>query len=111
MARALEQVAKGRRRETAELFAAEIARQADPEAAERTLALVTSGRAWDAMRDRSSGSAVKGAREQMGKMVRVWPLIRKPQRRFARLPRQHYGFARFVPQSWGDRPVGRAAGF
>ncbi|MGO8992954.1 MAG: TetR/AcrR family transcriptional regulator [Polyangiaceae bacterium] len=69
VARALEQVAKGRRRETAELFAAEIARQGDPDGAERTLALVTSGRAWDAMRA-ELGLGVKGAREQMGKMVR-----------------------------------------
>jgi AcrR family transcriptional regulator len=69
VARALERVAKGRRRETAEIFAAEIALQADPEAVERTLALVTSGRAWDAMRI-ELGLAVKGAKEQMGTMVR-----------------------------------------
>jgi TetR/AcrR family transcriptional regulator of autoinduction and epiphytic fitness len=69
VARALERVAKERRRETAEIFAVEIARAADPESAERTLALVTSGRAWDAMRA-ELGLTVKGAKEQMGKMLR-----------------------------------------
>jgi AcrR family transcriptional regulator len=69
VARALEVVAKGRRKETAEIFAEEIARQPDAEGTERTLALVTSGRAWDAMRG-ELGLGVKGAREQLAKMVR-----------------------------------------
>jgi TetR/AcrR family transcriptional regulator, regulator of autoinduction and epiphytic fitness len=69
VARTLEGVAKGRRKETAELFASEIARQEDAEGAERTLALVTSGRAWDAMRG-ELGLGVKAARDQMAKMIR-----------------------------------------
>jgi TetR/AcrR family transcriptional regulator of autoinduction and epiphytic fitness len=69
VARALETVAKGRRKETAETFAEEIARQPDAMAAERTLALVTSGRAWDAMRA-ELGLGVKGARDQLATMVR-----------------------------------------
>jgi AcrR family transcriptional regulator len=68
VAKALERAAKDRRKETAALFAAEIAQQADPEATERALALVTSGRAWDAMRG-ELGLGVKAAREQMRTMI------------------------------------------
>ena len=70
VARALERVAKERRAETARTFAGEIAAAPDPETTERTLALVTSGRAWDAMRS-ELGLGAKGAREQLVKMIRA----------------------------------------
>jgi AcrR family transcriptional regulator len=54
---------------TARTFAKELAAAKDPETAERTLALVTSGRAWDAMRG-ELGLGVKAAREQLGRMIR-----------------------------------------
>jgi len=70
VARALEHVAKERRAETARTFAGEIAAAVDPETTERTLALVTSGRAWDAMRS-ELGLSAKGARAQLAKMIRA----------------------------------------
>jgi polyhydroxybutyrate depolymerase len=69
VAKALERVAKERRAETARTFADEIARAVNPEATERTLALVTSGRAWDAMRG-ELGMSAKAAREQLSTMIR-----------------------------------------
>jgi AcrR family transcriptional regulator len=68
VAKAVGVAAKERRKESAALFAEEVARQADPEAAERMLALVTSGRAWDAMRS-ELGLGLKAAREQLKRMI------------------------------------------
>jgi AcrR family transcriptional regulator len=70
VARALDDAARERRRESARVFAAEIAACADPEAAERAVALVTSGRAWDAMRG-EMGLGLRAAREQLGYLLRV----------------------------------------
>jgi AcrR family transcriptional regulator len=70
VARALERAAKERREETATLFAREIAASPDPPAVERGVALMTSGRAWDALRG-EMGLSPKGAREQMGYLVRL----------------------------------------
>jgi AcrR family transcriptional regulator len=69
VAKALERVARERRAETARTFAKELAVVKDPETTERTLALVTSGRAWDAMRG-ELGLGAKAAREQLGRMIR-----------------------------------------
>lgn len=69
VAKALERVARERRAETARTFAKELAATKDPETAERTLALVTSGRAWDAMRV-ELGLSAKAAREQLVRMIR-----------------------------------------
>ena len=66
---ALEAAAKERRKETSGLFAAEIAASADPPAVERAVALVTSGRAWDAMRV-EMGLGARAAREQLVFMLR-----------------------------------------
>jgi AcrR family transcriptional regulator len=68
VARALERAAKERRAETSRLFAAELAAADDPQAAERTVALVTSGRAWDALRV-ELGLGVKAARDQLARML------------------------------------------
>jgi TetR/AcrR family transcriptional regulator of autoinduction and epiphytic fitness len=65
---ALLRVARQRRQESARLFAAEIARRADPLATERTVALVTSGRAWDALRE-DLGLSAKAAGEQLARML------------------------------------------
>jgi AcrR family transcriptional regulator len=70
VARTLERVAKERRAETARTFEREIAASKDPEATERTLALVTSGRAWDAMRS-ELGLGAKAAKEHLAKMIRA----------------------------------------
>jgi TetR/AcrR family transcriptional regulator of autoinduction and epiphytic fitness len=69
VAKALERVARERRAETARTFAKELAAAKDPETTERTLALVTSGRAWDAMRGELA-LGVKAAREQLVRMIR-----------------------------------------
>ncbi len=65
---ALARVARQRRQESARLFAAEIARSDDPTATERTVALVTSGRAWDALRD-DLGLSTKVATDQFARML------------------------------------------
>ena len=65
---ALARVARQRRQESARLFATEIARSDDPTATERTVALVTSGRAWDALRD-DLGLSTKVATEQVARML------------------------------------------
>ncbi len=70
VARTLERVAKERRAETARTFEREIAATKDPDATERTLALVTSGRAWDAMRS-ELGLGAKAAKDHVAKMIRV----------------------------------------
>jgi len=69
VAHALEEAAKERRKETSTVFAAEIAATEEPQAVERAVALVTSGRAWDALRV-EVGLGAKAAREQLGFMVR-----------------------------------------
>jgi AcrR family transcriptional regulator len=64
VAHALQKVAERRRTEGARVFAPEIAAASDPKAIERSVALVTSGRAWDALRV-ELGLGVKAARDQM----------------------------------------------
>ena len=64
---ALARVARQRRQESARLFATEIARCEDPSTTERTVALVTSGRAWDALRE-DLGMGTKAASEQVARM-------------------------------------------
>lgn len=66
---ALETVARRRREETASLFAPELAATRDPKGAERTVALLTSGRAWDALRVELRLTA-KAARAQLEQMLR-----------------------------------------
>lgn len=70
VARALDEAAKERRRETARVFAAEIAACPDPQTAERSIALLASGRAWDALRG-EMGLGLRAAREQLGYMLRA----------------------------------------
>jgi TetR/AcrR family transcriptional regulator of autoinduction and epiphytic fitness len=65
---ALSRVARQRRQESARLFAAEIARADDPRATEHTVALVTCGRAWDALRE-DLGMSKKAASEQIARML------------------------------------------
>jgi len=66
---ALQRAAERRRAEAARVFADEIARASDPKATERTVALVTSGRAWDALRtDMRLGQ--KAARDQLAMSLR-----------------------------------------
>jgi AcrR family transcriptional regulator len=61
---ALRRATDGRRAVSARLFAKEIAQAEDAEATERAVALVTSGRAWDALRvDLGLGTAT--ARQQL----------------------------------------------
>jgi len=69
VAHALEEAAKERRKETSKLFAAEIAATDDAPAVERTVALVSSGRAWDVLRGEMA-LGTKAAREQLAFMVR-----------------------------------------
>jgi TetR/AcrR family transcriptional regulator of autoinduction and epiphytic fitness len=69
VAHALQRVAERRRQEAARVFADEIARTRDPKATERTVALLTSGRAWDALRtDMRLGQ--KAARDQLAMSLR-----------------------------------------
>jgi hypothetical protein len=68
VAQALQRVAERRRAETARVFATEIAASVDPRATERSVALVTSGRAWDALRV-ELGLGVKAAREQLAAVL------------------------------------------
>jgi AcrR family transcriptional regulator len=70
VARALEKAARERRDETARVFARELAAARDPAAAERAVALATSGRAWDALRG-EMGLGVKAARDQMAFALRA----------------------------------------
>jgi AcrR family transcriptional regulator len=65
VAHALGEAAKERRKEASRVFAAEIAASHEAPAVERAVALVTSGRAWDALRV-EMGLGVKAAREQLG---------------------------------------------
>jgi TetR/AcrR family transcriptional regulator of autoinduction and epiphytic fitness len=69
VARALHVAAERRRTETARVFATEIAASADSRATERSLALVTSGRAWDALRT-ELGMGTKAARDQLVVLLR-----------------------------------------
>lgn len=69
VAHALQRAAERRRAEAARVFAAEIEKTADPKATERTVALITSGRAWDALRtDMRLGQ--KAARDQLALSLR-----------------------------------------
>ncbi|MDB5217767.1 MAG: TetR/AcrR family transcriptional regulator [Myxococcaceae bacterium] len=68
VANALARVARQRRQESARLFATEIARSDDPSATERTVALLTSGRAWDALRE-DLGMSTKKASDQVARML------------------------------------------
>lgn len=69
VAHALQRVAERRREEAARIFAAEIARAKDPKATERTVALLTSGRAWDALRTEMR-LGQKAARDQLALSLR-----------------------------------------
>jgi AcrR family transcriptional regulator len=66
---ALQRAAERRRTEAARVFAAEIARAGDPKATERTVALLTSGRAWDALRTEMR-LGQKAARDQLAMSLR-----------------------------------------
>ena len=70
VAKALARAAAERRAESAALFAVELARSDEPEAVERAVALVTSGRAWDALRG-EMGLSAKAARAQLSFMLRA----------------------------------------
>ncbi len=70
VAQALQRVAERRRAESARVFAAEIAATEDPRSTERSVALVTSGRAWDALRV-ELGLGTKAAREQMAAVLQA----------------------------------------
>lgn len=61
---ALRRATDGRRAVSARLFAREIAANQDPEATERAIALVSSGRAWDALRG-DLGLGTAAARQQL----------------------------------------------
>lgn len=74
VADALQRVAERRRAETARIFATEIARASDPKATELTVALITSGRAWDALRTEMR-LGQKAARDQLAMSLR-WALLR-----------------------------------
>ena len=69
VADAVRQAAAGRRVASARIFAREIAATTDPEATDRALSVVTSGRAWDSLR-RDMGLTVNAARQQLGFMLR-----------------------------------------
>lgn len=69
VAHALQRVAERRRAEAARVFAAEIGRASDPKATERTVALLTSGRAWDALRTEMR-LGQKAARDQLAMSLR-----------------------------------------
>jgi len=69
VARALHVASERRRAEAARVFAAEIAASPEPRATERSLALVTSGRAWDAVRT-ELGLGTKAARDQLVILLR-----------------------------------------
>lgn len=69
VAHALDVAAQERRAEVARIFAQEIAASESPRVTERTVALVTSGRAWDTLRS-EMGLGVKAAREQLGFALR-----------------------------------------
>lgn len=70
VAQALQRVAERRRAESARVFATEIAASGDARSAERSVALVTSGRAWDALR-LELGLGVKASREQLAASLRA----------------------------------------
>lgn len=69
VAGALHEVAERRRAEASRVFADAIARTADPRTTERSVALVTSGKAWDALRG-DLGLGAKAAREQLAATLR-----------------------------------------
>jgi AcrR family transcriptional regulator len=69
VASALQQVAERRRAESARIFSVEIHASPDPRTTERTVALLSSGRAWDALRT-ELGLSAKAAREQLAASLR-----------------------------------------
>lgn len=70
IAEALRRVAAERRAASRELFAAEIAKAENPEATERAVALISSGRAWDSLRH-DMGLGPSAAREQLAFTLRT----------------------------------------
>ena len=70
VARALHAAAERRRTEVARVFANEIAASAEPRTTERSVALVTSGRTWDALRA-ELGLGTKAARDQLAALLRL----------------------------------------
>jgi AcrR family transcriptional regulator len=70
VARALHTAAERRRSEAARIFAGEIGAASDPRATERTVALVASGRTWDALRAELA-LGTKAARDQLAAMLRL----------------------------------------
>jgi TetR/AcrR family transcriptional regulator, regulator of autoinduction and epiphytic fitness len=70
VAEAVRRAATERRAASTRLFAAEIARSDDPAATERAIALVTSGRAWDSLRQ-DMGLGTTAARQQLTFTLRV----------------------------------------
>jgi AcrR family transcriptional regulator len=70
VAHALEDVARERRKESARIFAPEIAATGEGPAVERAVSLVTSGRAWDVLRG-EMGLSAKAAREQLTFLLRA----------------------------------------
>ena len=69
VARALGDAAQERRRDAARVFAREIGASTEPRETERAVALVTSGRAWDALRGELR-LGVKAARAQVAYLLR-----------------------------------------
>ena len=69
IAEALRRAAAERRVASARVFAAEIAKAEAPEATERAVALVSSGRAWDALRH-DMGLGPNAARDQLAFTLR-----------------------------------------
>jgi AcrR family transcriptional regulator len=70
VADAVQRAAAERRAASARLFAREIAQSEDPEATDRAVSLVTSGRAWDSLR-RDMGLGTTAARQQLTFTIRA----------------------------------------
>jgi AcrR family transcriptional regulator len=70
VALALDRAARRRREEAARVFATEIEAAASPREAERSVALVTSGRAWDTLRV-ELGLGERAARAQVALLLRT----------------------------------------
>jgi AcrR family transcriptional regulator len=77
VAQALQRTAAERRTEAARLFAQEIKATKEPEATQRAVAVVSSGRAWDSLRN-DMGLGVRAAKEQLAFMLRA---LLAPRRR------------------------------
>ncbi len=70
VADAVLRAAAERRAASARLFAPEIARSDDPDATDRAVALVSSGRAWDSLR-RDMNMGTTAARQQLAFTLRA----------------------------------------